>query len=130
MPIFPIFLESSDIGQVNSELSQSSSSGLITGSSQGPWVCTFLIEHLVFRKRKFERYDVRSWNVSSQLPLGAAALGASAVGFGLAIPTISQPWYTGPVAVKFGDAGFAVSMLVTALFYTPLRRLEIYWRGF
>jgi hypothetical protein len=51
------------------------------------------------------------------------------VGFGLAIPTISQPWYTGPGAVKFGDASFAVSMLVTALFYTPLRRLEIYWRA-
>ena len=51
------------------------------------------------------------------------------MGFGLATPTISQPWYTGPVAVKFGDTGFAVSMLVTALFYTPLRRLEIYWRG-
>ena len=95
----------------------------------GPYVTVFLVEHLLFRKRRFARYDVLSWNVPSQLPLGAAALGASVVGFGLAIPTISQPWYTGPVAHKFGDAGFAVSMLVTATFYTPLRRLEIHWKG-
>jgi len=101
----------------------------IIGYWAGPYVCVFLVEHLLFRKRKFARYDARSWDVPSQLPLGAAALVASAVGFGLAIPTISQPWYTGPVAVKFGDAGFAVSMLVTALFYTPLRRLEMRWRG-
>jgi purine-cytosine permease-like protein len=97
--------------------------------SLGPYVCVFLIEHLHFRKRKFARYDVPSWDIPSQLPLGAAALGASVVGFGLAIPTINQPWYTGTVAVKFGDAGFAVSMLVTAIFYTPLRHLEIRWKG-
>lgn len=114
---------------MNPELSLSSGSRLITGTSLGPYVCVCLIEHLLFRKRKFARYDILSWDVPSQLPLGAAALVASVVGFGLAIPTISQPWYTGPVGLKFGDAGFAVSMIVTAIFYTPLRRLEIRWKG-
>ena len=87
------------------------------------------MEHLVTRKRKFAFYDVRSWNVPSQLPLGVAALGSSIIGFGLAIPTINQVWYKGPVGLKFGDAGFTISMIVTATFYFPLRRLERYWRG-
>jgi purine-cytosine permease-like protein len=114
----------SDIGPVISELSQSSISGLTTGTSTGAWVSAICVEHLYFRKGNFALYDTRSWNVSSRLPLGAAALGASALSFTLVIPSMNQVWYTGPIAHKTGDIGFEVAMAVTALLYIPLRHLE------
>ena len=74
-------------------------------------------------------YDLQSWNVPSQLPLGAAALGACALSFAVVIPSMSQVWYTGPIAHKTGDIGFEVAMVVTAMLYIPLRHLEKRWRG-
>ena len=65
----------------------------------------------------------------SQLPLGAAALGASALSFAVVIPSMSQVWYTGPIARTTGDIGFEVAMTVTALLYIPLRQLEKRWKG-
>jgi purine-cytosine permease-like protein len=91
-------------------------------------VSAVCIEHLYFREGNFELYDVLSWDVPSQLPLGAAALGASVLSFALVIPSMSQVWYTGPIARKTGDIGIEVSMVVTALLYVPLRRLERRWR--
>jgi purine-cytosine permease-like protein len=114
---------------VISEILQSSISGLTTGTSPGAWVAAVLVEHLFFRKRNFALYDVRSWDVPSQLPLGAAALGASVLGFGAAIPLMGQAWYTGPLGRKIGDAGFAAVLTVAGLSYIPLRRLEKRWRG-
>lgn len=49
--------------------------------------------------------------------------------FALVIPSMSQVWYTGPIARKTGDIGFEVAMVVTTLIYVPLRHLEKYWRG-
>ena len=107
-----------------SELSQSSISGLTTGMSTGAWVSAICVEHLYFRKGNFTLYDIRSWNVPSRLPLGVAALGASALSFALVIPSMNQAWYTGPIARKTGDIGFEAAMVVTALLYIPLRHLE------
>jgi purine-cytosine permease-like protein len=115
-----------DIGQVITELSQSPISGLTAGTSPGAWVSAICVEHLYFRKGKFALYDTRSWNVPSQLPPGAAALGASLFSFALVIPSMSQVWYTGPIARKTGDIGF--EMAVTALLYIPLRHVEKRWR--
>ncbi|KAH9983459.1 hypothetical protein BJV77DRAFT_1043080, partial [Russula vinacea] len=56
----------------------------------------------LFPQRQFALYDIRYWNVPSQLPLGAAALGASVLSFALVIPSMSQVWYTGPIARKTG----------------------------
>jgi purine-cytosine permease-like protein len=122
-------LVSSDIGQVISELSRSSISKLTTCASPAAWVSAIFVEHLYFRKGKFSLYDTQSWNIPSQLPLGAAALGACALSFALVIPSMSQVWYTGPIARKTGDIGFEVAMVVTTLLYVPLRHLEKYWRG-
>ncbi|KAI0289623.1 hypothetical protein BC826DRAFT_970819 [Russula brevipes] len=98
-------------------------------STSGAWVAAVVVEHLYFRKGDFALYDIGSWNVPSQLPLGAAALGASVLGIALVIPSMSQVWFTGPIARKAGDIGFEVVIAVTALSYIPLRHLELCWRG-
>jgi purine-cytosine permease-like protein len=92
-------------------------------------VSAIFVEHLYFRGGKLSLYDTQSWNIPSQLPLGAAALGACALSFALVIPSMSQVWYTGPIARKTGDIGFEVAMAITALLYIPLRHLEKRWRG-
>ncbi|KAI9510189.1 permease for cytosine/purines, uracil, thiamine, allantoin-domain-containing protein [Russula earlei] len=102
----------------------------IIGYWAGAWIAVIGVEHLYFRNRDFSLYDLRCWNTPSRLPLGAAALGASALSFALVIPSMSQVWYTGPIARKTGDIGFEVATTVTALFYVPLRHLEKRWRGF
>lgn len=101
---------------------------LTTGTSVGAWASAITVEHLYFRKGDFALYDIRNWNVPSQLPLGAAALGASALSFALVIPSMDQAWYTGPIARKTGDIGFEFALVVTGLLYIPLRRLEKRWR--
>jgi len=88
-----------------------------------------LVEHLYFRKGDFAQYDLQSWNVPSKLPLGAAALMASALSFALIIPSMDQVWYEGPIARKTGDMSIEVGMAVTALLYVPLRHLEKRWKG-
>jgi len=101
----------------------------IIGYWTGAWISAVCVEHLYFRKGDFTLYDIRSWNAPSQLPLGAAALGASALSFALVIPSMDQVWYTGPIARRTGDIGFEVALILTALLYIPLRHLEKRWRG-
>ena len=92
-------------------------------------MAAILVEHLYFRKGKFANYDIQSWNVPSQLPLGAAALGASVIGFSLAIPQMNQPWFKGPMGHMFGDTGLMVAASATAVNYFLLRRFEKRRRG-
>ena len=58
-----------------------------------------------------------------------AALAACALSFAVVIPSMNQVWYTGTIALKTGDIGFEVAIVVTALLYIPLRYLERHWRG-
>ena len=101
--------------------------GLLT--SAGTWASAVIVEHLYFRKGNFAHYDIQAWNVPSQLPLGAAALSACALSFTLIVPSMSQVWYTGPIARTTGDIGFEMAVVVTTLLYIPLRHLEKSWRG-
>ena len=87
------------------------------------------VEHLYFREGDFTQYDIEYWDVPSRLPLGVAALGASALSFAFVIPSMNQVWYTGPIARTTGDIGFEVAFVATALLYIPLRYLERRWRG-
>ncbi|KAI9510190.1 NCS cytosine-purine permease [Russula earlei] len=102
----------------------------IIGYWAGAWVAAICVEHLYFRKGDFSLYDIQYWNVPSKLPLGAAALGASILSFALVIPSMSQVWYTGPIAHTTGDIGFEFAFALTALFYIPLRHVEKRVRGF
>ncbi len=99
----------------------------------GYWAGCFdavLIEELVvFRKRDYSTYDHSIWNVGHKLPTGIAALGASLLSFALVVPGMAEVWYTGPIAETTGDIGFELAFVATAIFYFPLRWLEIKWRG-
>lgn len=88
-----------------------------------------IVELLVFRRMDFSTYDHAIWNVGRRLPTGLAALGASIISFGLVVPGMAEVWYTGPIAEKTGDIGFELAFVVTALFYLPLRWLEVRIRG-
>lgn len=116
------------VGQHKFYNNLSNFSGLI-GSWAGAYVGAILIEHLRFRKRKFANYDVQAWNVPSQLPLGAAALGASVIGFSLAILVMNQVWFKGPFGVMFGDTTFITAIIVASFHYFFFRRFEKRRRG-
>ncbi|KAK4225018.1 putative purine-cytosine permease [Podospora fimiseda] len=99
----------------------------------GYWSSAFLgvlvTEHLVFRKMDCRNYDAEAWNDASLLPWGVAALGASVLCFGLVIPSMSQVWFTGPIARTTGDIGFELAFVVAAGLYLPCRWLERKWCG-
>ncbi|VUC31486.1 unnamed protein product [Clonostachys rosea] len=93
------------------------------------WSAAFVavvgMEHIVFKKRDHSAYDSTLYNVPSKLPTGLAAVGAIGLSFGLAVPCMSQVWYTGPIAETTGDIGFEVALVLAALLYLPLRFIEL-----
>ncbi|KAN0129707.1 NCS cytosine-purine permease [Lactarius tabidus] len=101
----------------------------IIGYWTGCWAAAVLVEHICFRKADFALYDLQSWNVPSRLPLGAAALTASALSFALIIPSMDQVWYMGPIARTTGDIGIEMALAITTLLYVPLRYFEKRWKG-
>ncbi|KAK6952577.1 hypothetical protein Daesc_004867 [Daldinia eschscholtzii] len=96
----------------------------LIGYWSAAFVAVVIVEHNVFRGGKYHTYDHDSWNVASRLPWGIAALMASALSFGLVIPSMSQVWFEGPIAKRSGDIGFEMAFAVTAILYLPLRHLE------
>jgi purine-cytosine permease-like protein len=96
----------------------------------GYWSAAFIgvvvIEHVVFRKRKFNSYteDEDAWDDTTKLPPGFAAIGATVLSFGLVIPGMSQIWFVGPIAEKTGDIGLEFALVVSAFLYIPLRFME------
>ena len=95
----------------------------------GYWTTIFaaivLTEHFVFRKNNFDSYRMQDWDKPSKLPIGIAALLSFFGGFGMVIPSMSQLWYTGPIAkAGTGDIGVITGTVVSATLYTILRALE------
>ncbi|KAJ4218603.1 hypothetical protein FSOLCH5_006616 [Fusarium solani] len=94
----------------------------------GYWSASFIgivtVEHLVFRRGRYETYDHAIWNVASQLPLGVAALAAGVICYGLVVPCMAQVWWTGPIAKTTGDIGFEIAFVLSSLFYIPFRYIE------
>ncbi|KAI0340469.1 NCS cytosine-purine permease [Trametopsis cervina] len=101
--------------------------GLI-GYWASAFVAVILVEHFLFRRGRFESYDIRYWNSPSKLPTGLAALGSCILAFGLVVPSMDQVWFVGPIAKRTGDIGFEVAFFVTAILYPPLRFLELKFR--
>ena len=97
----------------------------------GYWTVSFtlilLIEDQWFRRR--EGYNLLVWDQPSKLPVGAAAVIALLAGY-LAggVTGMSQSWYTGPIAAKFGgdggDVGVYMSGAITLAVYPVLRAFE------
>lgn len=97
----------------------------VIGYWSAAFVAVVTIEHYWFRRCDYSTYDDTRWNIPRCLPSGLAAVGASALSFGLVVPCMAQVWYTGPIAAHTGDIGFEMAFAVTALLYVPFRYLEI-----
>lgn len=100
----------------------------------GYWTVSFtiilLVENEWFRKGHPEHgYNLSAWNDPSKLPVGLAAVTSLLAGY-LAggLPGMSQVWYIGPIAAKFGpyggDVGIFLSFAITLFCYPILRTFE------
>ncbi|GJE93171.1 NCS cytosine-purine permease [Phanerochaete sordida] len=101
--------------------------GLI-GYWASAYAAVVLMEHVIVRKGRFASYDLRYWDSPRKLPTGLAALGACALACALIVPSMDQVWFVGPIAQKTGDIGFELAFAATAVFYVPLRHLELRFR--
>ena len=95
----------------------------------GYWSTIFaaivLTDHFLFRKNNFDSYRIENWDKPNKLPIGIAALLSFLGGFGMVIPSMSQVWYTGPIAeAGTGDIGVLTGAVVGATLYAILRALE------
>ncbi|KAI6366344.1 hypothetical protein MCOR25_005159 [Pyricularia grisea] len=97
--------------------------GLI-GYWSAAFVSLLMVEHLWFRGGDCASYDPAIWNDGARLPIGVAALVSSVLSFLLVVPSMSQVWWTGPIAQVTGDLGFEFAFVVTGLLYVPFRTLE------
>lgn len=101
----------------------------------GYWVAFFIVvvaeEHYIFRRRI--GYDFSAYNSFSRLPVGIAGIFACACGAGMAVVSMAQVWYIGPLGAVFGeyggDLGFEMSAATTGILYPPLRYLELKYFG-
>lgn len=88
------------------------------------YAAVILVDHIFIRRTSFESYDISAWNDWHRLPWGVAAVGSAALSLGLLVPSISQIWFTGPIAKHSGDLGFELGFAACALLYFPCRLLE------
>ena len=95
----------------------------------GYWSSVFatiiLVEHFVFRRNDFAAYDLSQFNQPGLLPMGLAAVLAFCCAVGIIVPSMSQAWYTGPIARSgTGDIGILAGSAVALVAYVPLRVVE------
>lgn len=93
-----------------------------------PFGAVILWEHFIWR-RNYE-YDLDSWNDKSRLPYGIAASVAWICSTALAIISMSQDWWVGPIAAgipgsKNGtDISWILAAVSASVLYVPLRMWE------
>ena len=92
------------------------------------YVAVVAVEHFVFRKADPASYVPEHWDQPHKLPTGISAILAAGLSFALVVPSASQVWYTGPIAVTTGDIGFEVALVLSPILYVPIRWLELKWR--
>jgi len=99
----------------------------------GYWIAFFIAvvaeEHFIFRKFVIPGgYDLTAYHDIKRLPVGAAGIFACCCAAGLAVVSMAQTWYIGPLAKTFGpfggDLGFEMSFITAAVLYPPLRYIE------
>lgn len=94
-----------------------------------PFCTVFFLEHFIWRRGY--KYDLSVWNDPSQLPYGLAAATAWTLGTAVAIISMSQTWWIGPIASCIGgtngtDISWILAAAVSGVLYVPLRLWE--WR--
>src|SRR5882762_6839909 len=98
--------------------------GLI-GYWSSAYAAIVLVEHFVFRRGRFDLYDIENWDQPRRLPLGIAATLAFICAFGIIIPSMSQAFYQGLIAkTGTGDIGVYAGAAMAALVYGVLRKIE------
>ena len=103
----------------------------------GYWCTSYGIilfqEHFIFRKGKFENYDLEGWNDPARLPIGIGAAVAFSLGVVSWVMGMDETWYVGPVAKTIGayggDVANEMAFVVTAVTYYPARYLELKYFG-
>jgi purine-cytosine permease-like protein len=96
-----------------------------------PWTAIVLVENFWFRRNGKNPYELDLWWSQKGLPYGIAAASAFACSVVLAVMSMSQAWYVGPIAIAAGGPPFGVDLgwclgLGTALVtYPPFRYLEL-----
>ncbi|KAF8970418.1 hypothetical protein BDZ97DRAFT_1791282 [Flammula alnicola] len=95
----------------------------------GYWSTAFaaivLTEHFLLRKNAWSEYKVSQWDQADLLPPGIAAVLAFLCAFGIIIPSMSQTWYTGPIArAGTGDIGVITGGVVAVGTYVVFRTVE------
>ena len=93
-----------------------------------PFLTIMFLEHMLWRRGY--AYDVSAWEDPKRLPYGIAAITCWSVGTVLAILSMSQVWYVGPIALKVGnppygtDISWELALGATLIMYPPARWLE------
>ncbi|KAJ7669418.1 purine-cytosine permease [Mycena polygramma] len=95
----------------------------------GYWSASFAgivtIEHVIFRRCDFARYNLEHWKDPKKLPPGLAALLSFFGSFALIMPCMEQTWFVGPIAkAGTGDIGLVVGFFTGGALYWALRPLE------
>ena len=89
------------------------------------WAVIVLVEHFVFRRNTWARYNMEDWDHAHRLPWGVAAVLSFACAFGIIIPSMSQVWYTGPIALAgTGDIGILAGSGVALVTFLAFRAIE------
>lgn len=103
----------------------------------GYWTIIHIVvvveEHLIFRGRRWSRYDLDSWDDPKLLPFGWGAIGAFPFGFLGAALGMRVTWYTAPIAGLIGQKGANIGHELTfafsALAFPLFRWLEKKYTG-
>ncbi|KAI0341334.1 cytosine-purine permease [Trametopsis cervina] len=95
----------------------------------GYWSAVFatiiLTEHFLFRRADFSLYDISIFDSPRRLPAGIAAVLAFWCAVGIIVPSMSQVWYTGPIAQSgTGDIGILAGSAVAFVVYVGARAVE------
>ncbi|QGA20490.1 hypothetical protein EYB26_008194 [Talaromyces marneffei] len=93
-----------------------------------PFCMVLILEHFIWR-RHYE-YDLNAWNDHTRLPYGIAAGVAWVCGTAIAVVSMSQSWWIGPIAAaipgsSYGtDISWILGAVVSSVLYIPIRIWE------
>ncbi|CCH59316.1 hypothetical protein TBLA_0B04820 [Henningerozyma blattae CBS 6284] len=97
------------------------------------YIAMSLSEHFIYRKGKFENYNIEDWNNPKNLPIGYAGVSGLIVGaFGVAIGMV-QTYWRGEIGRLIGkdggDIGFELGLSWSFIAYNLIRPLELKYFG-